>query len=245
MTLPPLAADTATIVLTGNFRPVFISPKWLHEQQLFTESELKSSEFELLIPNEAAIFSAGWLRCQVNPQQIILETSEEAEFEPLRDLAADMLRAMPSTPIAQMGINRIVHFTPPSQKEWNSIGDHLVNNAAWDKVLHLPGLRVAAFWAVRTDGYGGKINIQVEPSFRFPASVFLSYNDHYDLTTGVPVPSSRLEVGQLRTENNDATADKIPIAIKILNDNWTESTRRFYDVLDTVWKQANVEQNSD
>lgn len=240
MTLPPLAADASTIVVTGSFKPLTTTPTWMREQGLISEADFKRTEYELLIPGEAMTFKVGWFRCQINPQVFQLETSEESEFERLRDLAVDILRTMPERPIAQMGMNRVVHISVDDRDMWHALGDHLVNNKMWDKVLHLSGMRVVAFWGARTDGYGGRINVQIEPSARFQPGLFVSYNDHYDLTTNYPWPKTREEFGVLPPDNVEATVEKIPVAIEILNGNWAASTRLFYDVLETVWRQGQV-----
>ena len=240
MTLPPLAADASTIVITGAFKPVDITPTWMQENGLIGDADQKKAQFELLIPGEAITFTAGWFRCQINPQSFQLETSEESEFERLRDLAVNTLRTMLERPVSQMGINRIVHISIADQDIWHTIGDHLVNNKMWDKVLHLAGMRTVSFWGVRTDGYGGKINVQIEPSMRFPPGLFIAYNDHYDLTANKSWPTTRDEFATMPPEDTEETVEKIPVAIQILNDNWAASTRLFYDVLETVWRQGQI-----
>lgn len=240
MSTPPMASDVSTIVLTGAFKPVEITPSWMHENGLISDSDLRKSEFELLVPGEAITFATSWFRCQVNPQALQLESSDETEFERLRDLAVETLRSMPKRPISQMGINRIVHVSVPDQDTWHAIGDNIVNNKMWEKALHLAGMRAVSFWGVRTDGYGGKINIQIEPSARFTPGLFIAYNDHYDLTTVESWPKTREEFGQGIPENTEASTKKIAVAVRILNDNWAASTRLFYDVLETIWQQEQV-----
>jgi hypothetical protein len=212
----------------------------MQENGLISHNDLQKVQFELLVPGEAVTFTASWFKCQVNPQSLQLETSEESEFERLRDLAVDTLRTMPDKPVALMGMNRIVHISITDLDVWHAIGDHLVNNKMWDKVLHLAGMRSVSFLGVRTDGYGGRINIQIEPSQRFAPRLFIAYNDHYDLTTNKSWPKTREELATMPPEDAEATTEKIPVAIQILNDNWASSTRLFYDVLETVWQQGQV-----
>jgi hypothetical protein len=238
--LPPLAADASSIVITGAFKPVEITPAWMLENNLISAADAHSAQFELLIPGEAVTFTGGWFKCQINPQSFQLETSEESEFERLRDLAVNTLRVISARPVSQMGMNRAAHISISDLASWHAIGDHLVNNKMWDKVLHLAGMRAVSFWGVRTDGYGGRINVQIEPSMRFPPGLFILLNDHYDLTAGKTWPTTREEFATTPSEDTEATIEKISVAIQILNDNWTASTRLFYDVLETVWQQGQV-----
>ncbi len=234
MSLPPLAVDTTSIVVTGSFKPIDINPNWLKEQDLIDAPDVQKAQWELLVPGEAAVFSVDWFRCQANAQSVELQTAQEPEFERLRDLAVGILLAMPEKPIAQMGINRRVHFTINDKTEWHAIGDRLVNNEVWRNVLHLPGMRSVTFTGARDDGYSGRINVQVEPSVQFNPGIFVSYNDHYDLTTSKFVAKTRDDFDKMAPDDSTASTDKISAAVEILNDNWSRSTRLFYKVMEAI-----------
>lgn len=243
MQLPPVAADVASIVVTGPMQPVVISPSLLREADLIGDAELEQSRIELLIPNEAIAFHAGWLRVYAQPQALEIQTSQEPEFERLRDLMMGLLRTMPEKPIAMMGMNRLTHFKIEDQARWHGVGDHLVNNKIWDGVLHLPGMRSVTYWATRTDGYGGRVHVQIEPSFQYPPGVFLSYNDHYDLTRVDRIPSDRDDEAFTRAENALAAAEKVPVATEILSENWIESMSARNAIVDRLFSQ--ISQGSD
>lgn len=237
MELPPVAADLASVVITGPMRPVVISPAWLRDIDLIGDSELKKANFELLIPNEATTFQAGWLRVIASPQSLEVQTTQEVEFERLRDVMLGILRARDDAGIAMMGINRTVHIKLSDIELWHAVGDSLVHNELWDGVLHLPGMRSVTYWGVRTDGYGGRIHVQVEPSFQFPPGVFLAYNDHYDLSKVESIPASRTDAGFGRPENTEITIEKVAVAKEILTDKWTESMNLSNTVVERVFSQ--------
>jgi hypothetical protein len=239
MALPALAADLVAIVIRGNFRPVDISPKQLFEQKLIGENEYDEATFEVRIPSEVSVFDAGWLRCQANPDALQLMTEQEAEHERLRDLAVAVLRSAPDTAVSQLGINRHVHFPVDDTRVWNAIGDNLVHNDIWGDVLTAPGMRSAVFWSLRTDHYGGRIQVQVEPSFAFPPGVYFSYNDHYDLTRTEKLAMTRAEARALnRPESDTFEKEKVPIAIEILSENWEGFIGRTTTALERVWQQG-------
>jgi hypothetical protein len=238
---PPLTADATTIIFVGEFRPVWISPDWLHEHGQLSDAELASVRFELLIPNEAIIFQAGWIRCIGNLQQLQFETQQEAEFERLRDLAVAVLRATPDLKLGLLGINRIVHFEVPSLDAWHAVGDNLVRNDLMDHVLNLSGMRNVTFWGTRPDPYGGRIQVQVEPSFQFPKNIFVTYNDHYDLTVVGRQPETRQEMTELmKAEDSSQSQTKTSTAIDILSEQWEDSMRRFNNILETVSRLTEV-----
>lgn len=239
MSAPQLAEDGVSIVIRGKFPPNSITPAWLREQELLGEAEVTDTTYELLIPNQAVIFRAGWLRCQIQTDSLELQTQQQAEAERLRDLAVGIIKAFSETPIALLGINRTMHFSAPSREMWHRIGDRLVHNEIWDGVLNYAGMRVVTYWGVRSDGYGGRVQVQVEPSVKFSPGVFLAYNDHYDLTTAPSQPTSRDEVDRLAAiENVDFSTEKIAVAIEILSEHWQDSMNRSSAVLDRVWQQA-------
>lgn len=241
MSTVPLASDLVAVVVRGDFRPVVISPAWLKEKQLIGEAECSDSAFEALIPNEVSIFRAGWLRCQNTPDMLQFQTDQEAESERLRDLTAAVLRELDENPISQLGINRHVHAAVSTVSQWNSIGDSVVRNDMWGDVLNGPGMRSVTYWANRTDSYGGRIQVQIEPSALVAPGLYVSYNDHYDLTRVEFQPQTRAEAQALnRPDNIEVTTEKVPIAIEVLTGEWGPSLRRSVDILEQIWKQANV-----
>jgi hypothetical protein len=216
-----------------------ISPRQLRDQELIGDAEYAEASFEVRIPDEVAIFQAGWLRCQASPDSLELSTGQEAEQERLRDLAVALLRASPDRRLSLMGINRTVHFSVQDRNKWNAIGDHLVHNEVWESVLSGVGMRSVIYWAQRTDEYAGRIQVQVEPSFIYGPGVFFSYNDHYDLTKVERQPQTREEAQQLQiAENIEATSEKVQIAVDVLTEGWESFEQRAARVLERVWQQA-------
>jgi len=233
-----LVSDIYQVVMRGNFQPVNVSPTWLRDQDLIGDPEHEEAAFEVLLPSEIAIFNAGWLRCQAMPDNLTIQTDQQAEIERLRDLAVGMLRFL-DKPVSLLGINRIVHFSVRNTKQWHSVGDHAVHNELWDGILNAPGMRVATYWGRRSDKYAGRIQIQIEPSFLVHPGIFVSYNDHYDLTTVEHQQTTRAESDTLnRQENNEATTDKVPVAIEILTDQWESSSQLSVRIIERIAEQA-------
>ena len=239
MSLPELVSDFYQVVLRGNFRPVTISPIWLRDHDLIGDPELEEAVFEILIPNEIALFNAGWLRCQATQDNLTLQTDQQAEVERLRDLAIGILLLSEERPVSLLGINRLTHFIVANADQWHSIGDHVVHNELWDGILNIAGMRVATYWGQRSDKYAGRIQVQVEPFFTVPFGIAVSYNDHYDLTTVAKQPTTRSELNALnRPENIEATIEKIAIAIEVLTDQWEASSQLSTRVIERVAEQA-------
>jgi hypothetical protein len=238
VSLPPLAADTVAVVVRGNFRPVDISPTWLRDHDLIGDPEYADSTFEVLIPNDVAFFTAGWVRCQATNDSLQLITEQQEETERLRDLLVNILRISTEKPISMLGINRSVHFKTNSVKQWNAIGDNVARNDIWQDVLTIPGMRSVTYWGTRTDKYAGRIHVQIEPSLHFPPGIFVAYNDHYELVTVEAQPTSRDDPLRERQEDLTVTVDKIAVALEVLSDEWEASLKRSATIIERVWEQG-------
>jgi hypothetical protein len=238
MDLPPLVSDIYQVVVRGDFKPVNVSPAWLRDQDLIGDPEHEEATFEVLLPNEIAIFNAGWIRCQATPDNLTLQTDQQAEVGRLRDLAIGILRAF-DKPVSLLGINRTVHFSLRNTKQWHSVGDHIVHNEIWDGILTLPGMRVATYWGQRSDKYAGRIQVQIEPSFQVHPGIFVGYNDHYDLTTVESQPTTRTEFDttDLR-ENTEVTIEKVAVAIEVLTNQWEPSLQLSTRIIERTAEQA-------
>jgi hypothetical protein len=239
MTSFNLASDLVSVVLKGNYRSIGISPKVLASDVLIGEVEAQEATYELLVPGEASVFQAAWLRCQIQAGSLELQTQQESEHERLRDVAVGILQTYPKHPISAMGINRAVHIPVKNRKAWHSIGDHLVNNEAFTGIFNVSGMRGVTYWFGRLDKYSGRIQVQVEPSGAVFPGVFITYNDHYDLTRATVQPTTRREADELaREEDTTETVDKIAVAIEVLTENWQAPMNRTLEVFERVFQQG-------
>ncbi len=239
--MPEYAVDAVEVVIKGAFNPAIFSPAWLLAEQVIGALEYEDLELNL-ISRDFAGFRTGWLRCDVTPEACQLSTQEPEEFERLRDAAVTVLRALPKTPIAALGLNRLVHVLVPDLDAWHAIGDRLAPKDIWKDLLEAPGMRTVTVWGVRTDGYTGRIQVQVEPSFRVPRAVFMSVNDHFtlsDATGDVTETRSRDEAWQLGHESEvEVTSAKIAVALELLSNHWQASLSRSTLYIDRVLHQG-------
>jgi hypothetical protein len=239
VTVPPLAGELLTVVIRGDFSPLNLSPNWLRKRELIGEAEAQQIKYDLLIPNEASVFQAAWVRCLVQRETLELQTQQQAESERLRDLAVGILKASPDVAISALGINRNVHFAVSNVKQWHAIGDHLVNNDIWSGLVNNPGMRSVIYWGGRLDNYAGRIQIQIEPSMLLQPGIYVAYNDHYDLTTVKSQPTTRQEAQNMaRPEDTDKTTEKISIGIDVLTSNWQATMDSTTAVIERIWEQA-------
>jgi hypothetical protein len=203
---------------------------------LIGQLEYDDSDVQIISP-EITQFRCGWLVCSVTRDTMQFSTSNEEEFERLRDAMVGVLRILENTPIAAMGINRFVHFGIETPERWHSVGDTLVPKNYWEDVLILPGLRNLTLYGVRPDKQAGRIQIAIEPSNRMPHGIEVTHNDHYDLRLVDSQPTDRDLAFITTTETAEsASPDKIAIALDILRSDFQSSIDRSNRLIDHVYK---------
>lgn len=231
MDIPELASDSMNVILLGEFNPLQVAPRWLRQMDLIGEEDYDSYSIEVISPG-ATIVSFGSIRLQVVPENLQIATDASGDVEAARDLAAGILLSNGSPGISAMGINRLVHFGAEFER-YHAIGDALTPKDLWDGVLHLPGMLNLGITGVRDDGYGGAINVQVQPSAVVRPGVFVSVNDHYNLTYA-DTPTDRNAPTEPGEVNPQQSPDKIPIAVKILTEGFSASRSRAQAIIDRV-----------
>jgi len=170
------------------------------------------------------------------PEVFQIATTDLAETQRVRDLMIGVLRALPYAPLSVLGLNRSVHFTPESEDAWHAIGDRLVPKHCWeqDEILKLPGMVDVTLQGVRPDKYGGSIQIQVQPSAKISASVFVAVNDHFNLTVVDSQPTERGPQFKGVATENELTPEKVEIALEVLTNEWTAFCKRADKAIDFV-----------
>ncbi|GAA4309832.1 hypothetical protein GCM10023178_18540 [Actinomadura luteofluorescens] len=184
MDAPDLASDSMAIVINGTFDPIRITPHWLRQMDLIALEDYESQEIEV-ISRGVAIVKYGSIQLRVASDKLQVATDEIVDIEAARDLATGILLSKGAAAIASMGINRAVHFEAAIEK-CHAIGDLLAPKKYWSDLVDLPGMADLTIKAVRKDGYGGNINVQVQPSVIVRPGVYVSINDHKKPTLRFP-----------------------------------------------------------
>lgn len=234
----PISLDEVSIVLKGGFNPSILSPAWLLAQGVIGAAEEGESDVDV-ITRDIAAFSCAWIKLFATADTLQLSTAVEAEFERLRDACVAILKALPHTPIAVLGINRSVHFRVDSLEQLHRVGDTLAPKDVWGDVLDFPGMRSLTVWGARPGTQAGRISVTIEPSNAIPQAIFVAHNDHYELSERTDPPSGRDEAWSVGNQPaTEATPGKLSVAVEILTDNWKDSMNRGDKVIRRVYEQG-------
>lgn len=137
-----LKADTAKIVVVGDFNPAIFQPEWFRRHSLLRDAEIDAAtdSDELILSRRLVNFETDWLEFQVTPQRLFAKARRPSHFRPLRDLVAGILQVADDTPIVFMGLVRMLVRGLDSREEWHRIEDTLVPKEMWTDSLEDPGM---------------------------------------------------------------------------------------------------------
>jgi hypothetical protein len=238
---PNVAAEGCQIVILGNFNPAIFSAGWFLANELISAQDADSVQPQAGFP-QLSVFEAGWLRCEVTTERLLVGTGEALQYEGLRDVAAGILDILRHTPIHALGINYTYHVAMPDRRSWHKVGDIFAPKEAWEEDLILPGMKDVTVLGVRPDLFSGNINVTLQPSATVKWGFFLAHNDHYNLKMVGHQPTSR---DDFEDEENveggkppQASADLIPIAQEILSEQWSDSRERADRIVYSIWTKA-------
>ena len=171
--------------MIGSFNPAIFQPTWFQKQGLLPETETVSANIET-ISNDISIFKISWVNIEVLGERFVARTSDESKFSPLRDLVIGTFRLLEHTPVRQMGLNREIRFSLPTEEAWHTIGHTLAPKDCWQPLVKTPGMKSLMMESERDDSRDGIFNIGVKPVLNRPPPlkhwlVEVSFNDHIEL----------------------------------------------------------------
>ena len=237
MIVPELVINTATVVVRGSFDVKPLAPQNLADQGLIDSDQL-SDATQRFNTDDISIFETKRIKFLGNRELLQFTAQEADEFEPLRDFASGALRILDSPQIGVLGINRDVHFAVGSAAKWHAVGDTLVPKAICENLLNYPGTTSLTIQGMRSGIYSGFSQITIQPSNFVPQGVFVSHNDHYTLEIEEARLASRDQFAASLRQQAKVTSDKLPLAIRILNEEWEASMARAQAVIEQVAKLA-------
>lgn len=186
---------TSAIIAVGDFNPAIFSPDWLERNNLIGKGDAdtareRSQAKPLLISHQVTAFETKWFALQVLENQFSL-TSKDALSPAFKDLAVGIFQLVPHTPVTAVGLNFLAHFKLASEDEYHRVGDVLAPKDIWkylypDESHGLADLTIRVQYVTRGEPVRTKDEkrISVQPSSQIKFGVFLSYNDHHDVSSG-------------------------------------------------------------
>ncbi len=210
MGMPPIVLEGSSIVFIGSFNPAIFHPSWYVRERLWGQTELEDAEVEI-ITADICSFHTEQYTLQVLNNRFTVSTTQAPLYDALRDLAIGTFRILRHTPLAQLGLNRHVHFRLDSEEAWHGIGYKLAPKEHWQPILKNPGMGALTIVGMRPDGLDGAVNVRVEPSNRIENGLFVEINDHFEV--------------------DDTLARSAKAILGIAEEQWAESLRRADEII--------------
>jgi hypothetical protein len=241
MSPPDVSIEGCQIVILGGFNPAIFSAGWLLANDLISEEEADAVQPQAGFP-QLSVFEAGWLRCEVTTERLMVGTGEALQYEAVRDVASGILDVLRHIPVHALGINYLFHVAMPNRASWHNVGDVFAPKEAWEEDLKLPGMKDVTVVGIRPDLYSGNVNVTLQPSATVKWGFFLAHNDHYNLKMVEWQPTTRDEFEDETyiegLKPPEASADLIPIAQQILSEEWSDSRERAEGIVESIWTKA-------
>lgn len=222
----------SSIIAVGDFNPAIFSPDWLEGNHLIGESDAStvrdgSQGGSLIVSHQVTAFETKWFALQVLENQFSL-TSKDALSPAFRDLAVGIFQLVPHTPVTAVGLNFLAHFKLNSEDEYHRVGDVLAPKGIWkelypDESAGLANLTIRIQNCVRGEVLKTKNEkrVSIQPSSKLKWGVFLSYNDHHDVSEF--------------HEDNLRPAERVAAIIEEQwEESWKDSLRTFGGVLSSA-----------
>jgi hypothetical protein len=218
-----LQIHAISIVFLGDFNPKIIQPFWLVNKKLIREQEGTEAKIEVIHP-DLVKFSLGWVDFEITKERFMLNTSQEPYFSAVKDLASSIFSILKETPIKNLGINHLMHYTLRDEKQYFEFGNKLVPLSQWNNFIKDPKmLQLQIIERKRQDGDEGYYRIGIQPSdllFTVPFSLSISFNDHFAI-------------------KKDSSGRELEM-VKKLNEKWTESKEKAMSFVEKIWEIVNT-----
>lgn len=192
MPIPKLEEERISVVCIGSLNPAIFHPQWFARMGLIGDADAVEGAAEVKIVSHEVtnvVFCGIDLKCL--PERLTLMTRDPARFEQLQDLIIKILEELPHIPLKACGINQHVHYSAGPEQAWEIISAALVpKEPVWKKIFADPTATSLGVRELRQGKYPGSINIDLEPSAKFPPGLFVQSNWHYSLPEDIQVARS-------------------------------------------------------
>lgn len=176
---------SANVVVLGAFAPAMFHPLWFQRYDLLGEQEAKAAADpgSLLMTDELTVFKVAGFDLDIRSERLQMATTQENLFSPLRDLVASTLNVLDAAPVKALGMNWACHFGTGSLDAWHAAGHKMIPTQFWTAIWpkHV-GMQHVSVQLTRNDDFKGYLQVTVQPSRVVQHGVFVSINDHYDLS---------------------------------------------------------------
>jgi len=212
----------ASIVMVGGFNPQIFQPFWFSSHEIISYEDAESAVIGVIHPEIASFRVEGDFGLTVERERFMIDRSM-APLVRIADISCKVFGdLLPHTPIRQVGINRMVHFSVGTSEIRDRVGEKLAPRVAWgawgellsqgegDK--HGGLISLTMIQRELKDRAVGSISAKVEPSRlvgRGRTGIYVEINDHYELGGDIDGADNSIDIVRSRFDASIAYSDTI------------------------------------
>lgn len=180
-----------SIVLIGKFNPEMFSPDWFLKNGVIREEDAQfaksqKDKYPMIVSNQLTMFITNNLTIKIEMNRFTISANKEP-FVELKDFVCKTFNNLGALEINAYGFNYGAHYHLNSVHEYQIVGDKLAPKDYWKELLgdevsgdeRKSGL--SAIRMMKTFDYGA-LSLQLEPSAFVKYGVFMTCNDHHNVS---------------------------------------------------------------
>ena len=170
--------DRSLIAILGSFNPAIFHPLWFKMNKLIRDDEADGAKLNIT-HSDVSDFSIDWFQLIVLKDRYTISSTDNAHFEPMRDLVIGNFTILEHTPVSKLALIRQMHFKMPSIEKWHSFGHLIAPKEIWKGKMKKPGLR-SIIIEDSIENPEGSFIVKIDPSTKVTPGVYIEVIHHYD-----------------------------------------------------------------
>lgn len=152
-------------------------PEWFKTNKLLRDNEVEHAKISVIHPTITQ-FTAGTFKITAQENRFTVETVDQSNFEPLKDLALSVTTLLSAIPVSQAGINFSAHLQCNSEETWHELGHFFTPKSFWSGIIDKPGMQSLTIEGTAELSEFGYIRTKIEPSTSVTRGIFVHINNH-------------------------------------------------------------------
>ena len=216
----PILIKSLDIVILGNFNPSIFQPYWFSLKKLIREEESEKAAINV-IHNSLVQFDLDWCSFTVTEDRFQVSTTDEVNFDLVKDLVVSVFNILCETPLSALGVNYTYNFSLENNKNYDEFGEWLSNLTFWQKIdSEYKLLTLETFKPKKENGELGTQKIRITPTNlpRLKFGISVNFNEHIQFKNNPEVLSNSNNLMNLFEQKwKSYNIDTKEIVLKIWN----------------------------
>lgn len=189
----PILIKSLDIIILGSFNPSIFQPYWFSLKGLIREEESENAKINI-IHSSFVQFNLDWCSFSITDSKFQISTTDEVNFDLLKDLVVSTFNILRETPLTALGVNYTYNFSLENEKNYIKFGEWLSNLSFWQEIdNNYKLITLETTKPKKENGELGSQRIRITPSNlpRLKFGVSINFNEHIQFKNNPEVLSSK------------------------------------------------------